>query len=632
MEKSNDLQKEIPSQILKLLSDKTQEKKKEGMNDLENFFNNIIKETTEEDLICYVDKFKILSESSQAMNVRKSGYLGYICLINVLKRTNFDPPYTKLIDPIMKNILVSLKDNDTRIVSAGAECLYNLMNFFKEYVLMNFNDFLEGLLSIVTVDDSEVRGISQNLDSSLKGVINYAFQGDLPSDFNLLNFFKIIVDKINLKHPDIKCIIVSWISCINQIPEIKLINVLHLFLPELFNMLSDPKSKVNKSAEDCLQDFYDEIESGFDTLTYDVEVKILEILIEKCQMNDLTTKLKAFKWIQMFLQKYSFLIIQTSKIKNNYNKSNMIKNSISTVKIKSDHPGSTNNLQMFFSPKEPIFELENSKLDDFSLINTNSFIESERRYPFAHFAKILDIVIVSSNGEEKTVANEVNTSLMTIMDYFSEGSTNIKLFEEVLMKFFSETSVFILNLVFEWVKKLFKKFHEEAFINFNEFMNNFTNIISHDDKKIFEQFMAIICEISKYKEDYIEIIISNIIDKLRKNTNLLKDKGDIIVTNLCNALKVDKVYSTFANVLLSMNNEADFVGRMINILDLFLLTSKITEEMRNVLKNVKKTTDVKEKEFFEKLFRTWCINPVSSLILCLIAEYFELSYYLLIKL
>ena len=250
------------------------------MVQLENFLTKQIQVLNEQEMMVYIDKFKTLSESSQPMNIRKSSFLGYISLINVIRRQNGDElTHPLLVDRIMQNILVSLKDNDPRIVSAAAECLYNIMNYFKDYVLLNFNNFLEGLLALVTVQDSDVRGIAQNLDSSLKGVINYAFQGDLPKDFDLLTFFKIIIDKINLKHPNIKCVVVSWISCINQIPEIKLINILHLFLPELFNMLAEQNADVNKSAEDCLKDFYDEIESGFDTLSYDVEVKILEILI-----------------------------------------------------------------------------------------------------------------------------------------------------------------------------------------------------------------------------------------------------------------------------------------------------------------------------------------------------------------
>ena len=83
------------------------------------------------------------------------------------------------------------------------------------------------------------------------------------------------------------------------------------------------------------------------------------------------------------------------------------------------------------------------------------------------------------------------------------------------------------------------------------------------------------------------IIIYNIIETLRKTKDLLKNRGTVIVTKLCNTLKVDKIYSTFANVLLRIN-DSDFVGRMINILDIFLLTAKDTEQLRSMLKNVKK--------------------------------------------
>ena len=73
------------------------------------------------------------------------------------------------------------------------------------------------------------------------------------------------------------------------------------------------------------------------------------------------------------------------------------------------------------------------------------------------------------------------------------------------------------------------------------------------------------------------------------------------------------------------------IGRIINRLNIFLIKSDITEDLRNVCKKVKNSNDRKDKIFFEKIFTTWCINPVSVLTLCLIAENFELSYNLLIK-
>jgi vacuole morphology and inheritance protein 14 len=95
-------------------------------------------------------------------------------------------------------------------------------------------------------------------------------------------------------------------------------------------------------------------------------------------------------------------------------------------------------------------------------------------------------------------------------------------------------------------------------------------------------------------------------------------------------LNVKLVYLTFADVLSQME-KSNFVRKIINILNMFLLTSNDTEELRNLLKNIQKTTNLEEKYFFEKLFSIWCINPVSCLILCLIAEDFELTYHLLSK-
>ena len=64
--------------------------------------------------------------------------------------------------------------------------------------------------------------------------------------------------------------------------------------------------------------------------------------------------------------------------------------------------------------------------------------------------------------------------------------------------------------------------------------------------------MDLLCEIAKFKEDNIEIIISNILDKLCMNKELLSAKGLEILGKLCLVLPVDRVYLTIAEVLLKM--------------------------------------------------------------------------------
>ena len=146
--------------------------------------------------------------------------------------------------------------------------------------------------------------------------------------------------------------------------------------------------------------------------------------------------------------------------------------------------------------------------------------------------------------------------------------------------------------------------------------------------------MDILCKISNSNENFIEHILHKILEKLNSNRTLLASKGLNILTKICSLIPVTKVYTKIADVLLKFD-DIYFISSMIKILDIFLLTYKETEELRKLLKNLKwknKSNSNKEHDFFYKLYSTWCFNPISLLILCMISEHFELSYNLILKL
>ena len=143
------------------------------MSKLETFLYNQIKDDNDDNYIQYVKFFRSLSESSHLINERKGALLGYYSIVNVIKRISDEKDvemcHTKLLDELMKCIIISLKDNDNKIILSAAQCMYNIMIFFNPYVLTNFNDFFDGLLTLVTIDDPEIKDIADNFDSSLKG-------------------------------------------------------------------------------------------------------------------------------------------------------------------------------------------------------------------------------------------------------------------------------------------------------------------------------------------------------------------------------------------------------------------------------------------------------------------------------
>jgi vacuole morphology and inheritance protein 14 len=113
----------------------------------------------------------------------------------------------------------------------------------------------------------------------------------------------------------------------------------------------------------------------------------------------------------------------------------------------------------------------------------------------------------------------------------------------------------------------------------------------------------------------------------------------VIIKKLCSVLPVTRVYTKFADLLIKIK-DPEFIANMLNILDIFLITYKEAEPLRETLRKFRKILKLDPKsselpavrEFFEKIFTAWSFNPISTLILCIISEYFELSYYLILKL
>ncbi len=133
------------------------------------------------------------------------------------------------------------------------------------------------------------------------------------------------------------------------------------------------------------------------------------------------------------------------------------------------------------------------------------------------------------------------------------------------------------------------------------------------------------------KEEYTQIIIYQLLEKLSMNRNLLNSKGLIILKRLSSVLPLRKVYIIFADELVKMK-DFEFISSMLNILDIFLITYKETESVRQSLRNYHNSKDEEGKNFFKKIFTAWCFNPISTLSLCIISQHFALSYYLILKL
>ena len=212
---------------------------------------------------------------------------------------------------------------------------------------------------------------------------------------------------MSTNHMGVKTFIVSWITFMDTIPEIRIFNVLPDFLPGLFVMLSNKQKEVYIAAEKCLKEFLRELTNQFEGLTFDIEYKILEIIIEQSKADHDSTKLTAFEWIKTFLLKYKEFFKEREK--TNLIKDNAYREATNFHSKTNDFFIGNNNYDNYSKNNS-----ENIFFDSTILCNNeNDQQEHNLKIPFNLFPKILEVILLSVNNK--------NEKISTIVKYFNIG-------------------------------------------------------------------------------------------------------------------------------------------------------------------------------------------------------------------
>ena len=227
-----------------------------------------------------IDSLAFYSSTNVLPSERKATLLGFNTIIKVIKKSyhNISPPFD-IINTLREKIIMFLdeREKDADVIFYVSICLYNIIISFNSYALKNLDKFLEALLIIVTRTEPKIVEISADLENALKSIIIYSFQR-LQNENDMQTLFKKIIE-LSLKESADKRLLISLIIFFNQIPNFQLINILHLFLKDLFDSLGN--SEVKNIAKKCLDDFYSEISINFDNIPLENEKKLLTKFILK---------------------------------------------------------------------------------------------------------------------------------------------------------------------------------------------------------------------------------------------------------------------------------------------------------------------------------------------------------------
>ena len=494
------------------------------------------------------------------------------------------------------------------------------------------------------------------------------------------DFLQKLLHKLPTQNPIIKLFVISWINVIEKLTKSKLILLLPEILPKLFGMLDKKIKDVTESAENCLISLQDNFQLYYEeyfTNHKELVEQILQFILTQCSSPKEEVRKAALNWINKLLEKFNNLATCNSEIiplskddhshsssslpqthvndNNNNNNSNTDTNIVSSPqkkKMKSsfsnDNSNNNNNTASNSSnavitsstkssiPKPPIFrglvtnlqnimELKNNRrANDLDVNNILKYL------PNFLIAKLLEVIITFTHCPDKNI-DKTSNLLKQFINHIPNNTPafDIHALEETICTTIDNKTEINLDNVLCWYELLYNKFKDEMFSDINKFIRSYIKLLPETNENKITLMITFLCSLVKYNEKNIEPIITILTEQFHKNSKLVTSSyASKIIKNLCENLGVVKVFRQFAETLLKIK-DISFLQNFLKKLDGYLHEEKVLKEVKEYFLQLKSNDDV--KEFFTKMFSVLCYTPISALMFCIIAGYFELSFNVLLN-
>ena len=681
--------------ILKLVFEKSTEKKNAGLKELELFVKHRINaykiDESLESIIEYIKKELLDNNFPYKQQILHGNLRIFEILFYIINSYNVSEKIYFNVLSVLFKLLNDSTENDKVLIVNIANTMIRLIRGKRKLCILYFQYLFESLIFLYLHCDKEIRNFGYALDELLKDEISNLFQEDYSTPNNNISKnannindneqsikfpIKYMIGKWGEnKHPALKILIISWITFLESITEIKIINYMDKIVPELFNLLCFHTKDVYQSSEYCLKKILCDIESQYESLSCEypeIINEILEAVTQNCNKLDEKIKICSFEWLEMILKKIKSILenlkcendeqklneyLYQNTCENNYIRGN-VKPQMKFIeeKNKNKNDNDTNN----YKTLKDIVHKNNKLLLKLGLMEKNEKIKKLsnelliNNIPHKLFSEILKVIIY----------NTLNNSILYISEYVEHCNEIFKFIianyppnllekdlsniEKILLIYLSKNlnaqSIF---LILDWTDQLYNQFGEKLFKNEEEYIQKLINIIPPNSEKkniknILLKIMNTLCLICDKQPYHIDYIINLIIEKFSKSQNLINLYGIKILKSLSKTVNIFTIFKIFCENLLK-NKDLYFVIKITKMLNMFLLGEKECQNIRNELSSRKRTMsmnnvnenkieDNTEYNLFEKIFCIWSLSPFLSVLLCMYCKYFELSYYLTLEL
>ncbi|KAL6648540.1 hypothetical protein ACP70R_012764 [Stipagrostis hirtigluma subsp. patula] len=275
----------IPGAVLRNLSDKLYEKRKNAALEIEGIVKQLATAGEHEKISAVISLLTNDYTYSPQANHRKGGLIG-LAAVTVGLTSEAAQHLEQIVPPVLNSFL----DQDSRVRYYACEALYNIAKVVRGDFIIYFNKIFDALCKLSADSDANVQSAAHLLDRLVKDIVTESDQ------FSIEEFIPLLRERMNVLNPYVRQFLVGWITVLDSVPDIDMLGFLPDFLDGLFNMLSDSSHEIRQQADAALSEFLQEIKNS------PYYGRMAEILVRRAGSSDEFTRLTSITWINEFVK------------------------------------------------------------------------------------------------------------------------------------------------------------------------------------------------------------------------------------------------------------------------------------------------------------------------------------------
>lgn len=553
--------------------------------------------------------FRVLKDlaSSTNPNYRKGGLIGLAAMAIGLgvESKNY-------VHDLMEPILRTLCDHDSRVRYYGSEACYNVVKILREECLILFCELFDALSQITADPEPTVRKGAETLDRLVKDIVSES------ESFKLESFIPLLRERMYTLDPFARQFIVSWVQFLQDVPHFNVVKYLPELLDGLLRILEDSNPEIRTMCSNVLQDFLNEIR---DTSRIDFSA-LVNILLVRTHASEEAVQYTALSWLKEFvnLAGSGSLLLHSAAL-------------LSAILPRlADSPSTSRDDGVPDVPSSPALSInirEVARTLNYSLMQLLTMDDqdlldiigaetdqgptgSSRQSQVFDFTSIIEVL---KNELNKTSTTSVKLAVLSWFQHLLSkvpGKVIPRVEEDilpVLVDCLKDSCDKVVLNVYEVLALIFANTSDPQGVGGGG-GGGINPPISRNSSLLGENSIS---------EKFFRQSIHLIIQLFAQDLAFLERRGSFIVTNLCIRMNSEDVFRSLSEILRN-HEDIFFAQKMVQTLNLILLTSTELHELRSLLRDLR--TD-ESCSLFCCLYRTWCHSPVATVSLCLLTKNYK---------